>query len=120
MEQQSPKLPKSLTTVALTVVILCWVAFIVKTLIDGAPDVVQMLIMLIFSVLVAWLVVSNNPSEYEIDSAADAAAEGSTPSTTLGQKADKDDADKDDADKADSKEEPADKADESSKSDEEK
>jgi len=85
MDKQSPKLPKTLVSVAFAVIILCWGAFIVQTLITQEPDIDQMLIMLIMSVLVAWLVVTNNPQEYDIDSEADAKAEGSTPSSVISQ-----------------------------------
>lgn len=86
MEKESPKLPAKFVTVALAVIILCWTAFIVKTIADKPiePDYVQMLIMLVMSVLVAFLVVENNPKEYDIDLDADAAAEGSTKSSTIG------------------------------------
>ena len=85
MQSQSPKLPTKLVTIALAVIIICWVAFITKTILDrpAEPDYVQLLIMLVMSVLVAFLVVENNPDKYDIDLDADAAEEGSTPSSTL-------------------------------------
>jgi len=92
MEHQSAKSPKHLITVASTVVILCWLAFIAKTLIDGAADVVQVLIMLIFSILVAWLVVSDSHDGNDGDSDTNFVAQGSSPFTTISQKVARDNA----------------------------
>jgi hypothetical protein len=110
IEKQSTPLPKKLVTAALTILVLCWVAFIAINIAsqDGV-DLVQMLIMLVLSSLVIWLVVSNNPKEYEIDAIADGKAEGSTPSTTLSVQTIREDDDKDSADKDSADKDSADK-----------
>ena len=111
IEKQSTPLPKKLVTAALSILVLCWVAFIAINIAsqDGV-DLVQMLIMLVLSSLVIWLVVSNNPKEYEIDAIADGKAEGSTPSTTLSVQTIREDDDKDSSDKDSSDKDSSDKA----------